>query len=209
MTKRARTTMADGKSTDSVRIERVLDAGADRVWLMWTDPQHFAEWYGPEGATVHVAKMDVTVGGPRLVRMDVNTPGGARQMWLASEHREVVDGKRLVYTESMADEAGNVLTPSQMGMPDDHPVTTEVVVELEDLGGRTKMFHDPHWCSTRFPWCSRLEHGLRQARGATRRGQSLRPDSTRQPAVPPSVPGGSEDSREMWRRPTTSRWVCR
>jgi len=131
--------MADDKSTDSVRIERVLDAGADRVWQMWTDPQHFAEWYGPDGATIHVAKMDVTVGGPRLVRMDVNTPGGPRQMWFTGEHREVVDGKRLVYTESIADEAGNVLTPSQMGMPDDHPVTTEVVVELEDLGGRTKM----------------------------------------------------------------------
>ena len=131
--------MAESNRADSVVIERILDAGVDRVWLMWTDPQHFAEWYGPDGATIHVAKMDVTVGGPRLVRMDVNTPGGPRQMWFTGEHREVVDGKRLVYTESMADEAGNVLTPSQMGMPDDHPVTTEIVVELEDLGGRTKM----------------------------------------------------------------------
>jgi len=26
-----------------------------------------------------------------------------------------------------------------MGMPDGHPVTTEVVIELEDLGDRTKM----------------------------------------------------------------------
>jgi hypothetical protein len=26
-----------------------------------------------------------------------------------------------------------------MGMPDDHPTTTEVIVELEDLGERTRM----------------------------------------------------------------------
>jgi hypothetical protein len=32
-----------------------------------------------------------------------------------------------------------VLSPSDMGMPQGHPVTTEVSVVLEDLGGRTKM----------------------------------------------------------------------
>ena len=39
--------------------------------------------------------------------MDVETPSGTRQMWFAGEHREVVDGERLVYTEFMADEHGN------------------------------------------------------------------------------------------------------
>ena len=39
----------------------------------------------------------------------------------------------------MSDEHGNPLSPSDMGMPDGHPTTTEVRVELEDLGGRTKM----------------------------------------------------------------------
>jgi hypothetical protein len=39
----------------------------------------------------------------------------------------------------MSDKNGNVLTPSEVGMPEGHPVTTEVRVELEDLGGRTKM----------------------------------------------------------------------
>jgi uncharacterized protein YndB with AHSA1/START domain len=129
--------MADD-STDSVAIERILDAGADRVWQMWTDPQHFAEWYGPDGATIHVVKMDLAVGGTRLVRMDVATPDGPRQMWFTGEHLEVIDHKRLVYTEAMADEHGNVLAPSAMGMPDDHPAT-KVIVELEDLDGRTRM----------------------------------------------------------------------
>jgi hypothetical protein len=39
----------------------------------------------------------------------------------------------------MSDERGTVLSPSDMGMPEGHPVTTEVRVELEDVGGRTKM----------------------------------------------------------------------
>jgi hypothetical protein len=39
----------------------------------------------------------------------------------------------------MSDEHGNVLSPADMGMPEAHPATTEVRVELEDLGGRTKI----------------------------------------------------------------------
>jgi len=39
----------------------------------------------------------------------------------------------------MSDESGNVLSPSNLGMPPGHPATTEVIVELQDLGGRTKM----------------------------------------------------------------------
>ncbi|HSG78269.1 MAG TPA: SRPBCC domain-containing protein [Acidimicrobiia bacterium] len=129
--------MSDG--TPSMRIERTFDAPIELVWEMWADPGHFAAWYGPDGATVSVATMDVRVGGSRLIGMAMETPGGPRRMWFAGEYREVVGNERLVYTEFVADESANALPPSAMGMPDDHPVTTEVVVELGDLGGRTRM----------------------------------------------------------------------
>jgi hypothetical protein len=32
-----------------------------------------------------------------------------------------------------------VLPPTDTGLPDGHPATTQVTVELTDLGGRTKM----------------------------------------------------------------------
>jgi len=126
-------------SQDAVTIERSFDAPPDLIWQMWTDPEHFAAWYGPDGATIPIANMDVRVGGNRLISMQVQTPNGAMQMWFTGEYREVVDNKRLVYTESMSDENGNVLSPEEMGMPAGHPTTTEVCVELEDVGGRTRM----------------------------------------------------------------------
>jgi uncharacterized protein YndB with AHSA1/START domain len=132
--------MADSSgSRDAVRIERSFDAPVDLIWQMWTDPEHFAAWYGPVGATIPVATMDVRVGGTRLVCMEMQTPNGPMQMWFTGEYREVIENVRLVYTESMSDEHGNVMTSSSMGMPEDHPTTTEVRVELEDVGGRTKM----------------------------------------------------------------------
>lgn len=124
---------------DSVVIERTLDAPIDLIWQMWTESEHFKAWYGPDGAAIPVANMDVQVGGSRLVCMEMETPGGSMQMWFTGEYREVVVNERLVYTESMSDENGNVLSPADMGMPDGHPETTEVIVQLEDLGGRTKM----------------------------------------------------------------------
>ncbi|MCA1832407.1 MAG: SRPBCC domain-containing protein [Actinomycetota bacterium] len=121
---------------DSVVIERVFDAPVDLIWQMWTDPEHFREWYGPTGASIPVAKMDVHVGGARLVCMEMQTPRGPMQMWFAGEYREVIENRRLVYTESMSDESGNMsLSTNEHGR---HP-TTEVRIEFEDLGNRTRM----------------------------------------------------------------------
>jgi len=132
--------MADiSDSQDSVVIERTLNAPVTLIWQMWTQSEHFKAWYGPNGANISVAKMDVRVGGRRLVCMEMETPNGLMQMWFTGEYREVVVNERLVYTESMSDADGNVMSPSDMGMPEGHPETTEVILQLEDLGGRTKM----------------------------------------------------------------------
>lgn len=125
--------------TDSVVIERTFDAPVTLVWKMWTEPEHFAAWYGPLGATIPIARMDVQVGGRRHLCMAMETPNGPMQMWFVGEFTEIVENQRLVYTESMSDEAGTVVSPSQMGMPDGHPETTEVIVELVPVGDRTRM----------------------------------------------------------------------
>jgi uncharacterized protein YndB with AHSA1/START domain len=59
------------------------------------------------------------------------------QMWFTGEYREVVENELVVYTESMSDADGNVSsTPAE---PGGHPMATEVRVELEAVGGRTRM----------------------------------------------------------------------
>jgi uncharacterized protein YndB with AHSA1/START domain len=126
-------------SQDQVVIERIFDAPPDLIWQMWTEPEHFKAWYGPDGATIPVSKMDVRPGGSRLVCMEMDTPGGPMQMWFTGEYREVIKNRRLVYTESMSDENGNALPLQDTGTPGGHPATTVVIINLEDLGGQTKM----------------------------------------------------------------------
>jgi len=124
-------------SKDAIVIERTFDAPADLIWQMWTQPEHFKKWYGPKGFTVPVAEMDMRVGGKRLICMA--SPDGSMKMWTTGEYTEIVPVERLVYTESPADEQGNVVSPAAMGMPEGYPATTEVIVLLEYLDGRTKM----------------------------------------------------------------------
>jgi uncharacterized protein YndB with AHSA1/START domain len=127
--------MTDTNSFEnSVVIERSFDAPVELIWQMWTVPEHFAAWYGPNGATIPAADMEVRVGGRRLVGMDVQTPGGRMAMWFTGQFLEVVEHKRLVFTEAICDENGNIVEG-----PDGHPTMTEVRVQLEDLGERTNM----------------------------------------------------------------------
>ncbi len=100
---------------------------------MWTQPEHFKNWYGPQGSSVPVAEMDVRVGGKHLFCMEIQTPNGSMKMWSTGEYTEVIPNQRLVYTDSPSDEHGNMVSHGS------RPALTEVTVLLEDLGGRTKM----------------------------------------------------------------------
>ncbi len=73
---------------------RLLDAPRELVWKAWTEPAHIAQWWGPDGFTNTIHKMDVQPGGEWLFVM--HGPDGTdydnRVVF-----REVVPPRRLVY----------------------------------------------------------------------------------------------------------------
>ena len=125
--------------TDWVKITRTFDAPIADVWDMWVKAENFQKWYGPMGFSVPVAEMDVTVGGTRKINMEMQTPDRTMSMWFTGVYKEVAAPHRLVYTESMCDPDGNVISPKDMGMPDGTPEVTEVTVELSEEDGKTIM----------------------------------------------------------------------
>jgi uncharacterized protein YndB with AHSA1/START domain len=136
------------QNTDNaVRLTRTLDAPRDDVWRMWTDPAEFAAWYGPDGATVEVTQWDLRPGGRRLVAMGVETPGGPMTMRFTGEFVEVTKPERLVYTETLADQA--------------HP-ETRVEVQFHEDGGRTTVELTHHGIPAGSPgetgWAMALDH---------------------------------------------------
>lgn len=53
----------DSTKDRELLITRLLDAPVELVWEVWTDPKHIAQWWGPDGFTNTISKMEVRPGG--------------------------------------------------------------------------------------------------------------------------------------------------
>jgi uncharacterized protein YndB with AHSA1/START domain len=117
-------------------IERIFDAPLELVWKAWTDPEMFKRWWGPRDFTAPDASLDLRVGGKYLASMQ---SADGTKYWSTGVYREIVPMEKLVYTDSFADEQGNVVSAAHYGMSADFPLELLVTITFEDLGGRTRM----------------------------------------------------------------------
>ena len=51
------------------RTSLLLDAPVDLVWEAWTKPDHIKHWWGPNGFTNTIDKMQVEAGGEWIFKM--------------------------------------------------------------------------------------------------------------------------------------------
>ena len=75
-------------------ITRTLHAPIDLVWEVWTKPEHIANWWGPNGFTNTISKMDIKPGGEWHLVM--HGPDGTDYR-NESIFKEVVLHKKIVY----------------------------------------------------------------------------------------------------------------
>ncbi len=89
--------MQSEKSTTTDRelnISRLFNAPIELVWEVWTNPHHIKNWWGPNGFTNTITKMDVKPGGEWDLVM--HGPDGTDYK-NRSVFKEVVKHKKLVY----------------------------------------------------------------------------------------------------------------
>ena len=68
----------------------------------------------------------------------MRSPEG-KDYWSTGVYREIVPMKRIVCTDSFADEEGNVVPATYYGMSPDFPLEMLVTVTFEEFGGKTKL----------------------------------------------------------------------
>jgi len=117
-------------------IVRHFDAPRERVWQAWTEPEHAMRWWGPQGFTAPVCKIDLRVGGRYLNCM--RSPDG-QEFWSTGIYRELVAPERIVCSDSFADKNGNLVPASHYGMTGDFPLELEVTVSFAEQDGGTEM----------------------------------------------------------------------
>jgi uncharacterized protein YndB with AHSA1/START domain len=82
-----------------IRISKVLSAPIDLVWEVWIDPDHLKNWWGPDGFTNTISRMDFWPGGEWEFVM--HGPDGTNYK-NKSIFREIVKHEKIVYEHASA-----------------------------------------------------------------------------------------------------------
>lgn len=97
--------------------DRILNAPVELVWKVMTEAEHIKNWWGPNGFTNTIHKMEVRPNGEWNFIM--HGPDGTDYK-NTNVYEEVTKYKRLVYTHVS-------------------PPLHRVTIELEEQGGKTKL----------------------------------------------------------------------
>jgi len=132
--------MAETKvQRQDVVVARVLDAPVERAWQAWTDPELVKRWWGPNGFSAPVAKIDFREGGISLVCMRAPRQLGGQDMYSTWVYAKIVPMERIEYIHNLADQNGNKIDPIKLGLPADFPQDVHNVVTFKAQGAKTEI----------------------------------------------------------------------
>ncbi|RSL30255.1 SRPBCC domain-containing protein [Salibacterium salarium] len=124
-------------------LERVFEAPRDLVFQAFTQDEHLANWWGPEGWTTTNYQTDVRPDG--VWHYCMRSEDG-EESWNKAIYHEITEPEKLVYTDVFSDKEGNTLK----NMPQ-----VLVTLHFEELNGKTKLIS-----RTQFPTEEQLKQVL-------------------------------------------------
>lgn len=77
-----------------MQITRIFKAPIELMWEVWTDPKHIINWWGPNGFTNTIRKMDFQEGGEWILTM--HGPDGTDYP-NRSVFKEIIPEKKIVF----------------------------------------------------------------------------------------------------------------
>jgi len=101
---------------------RLIDAPRDLVWSVWTDPEHLARWWGPDGFSTTTSVFDFKPGG--VWRFVMHGPDG-RDYENRVTFDEIVPPSLLRYHHGGGDDV--------------EPVQFRTTVTFDAIGQRTRV----------------------------------------------------------------------
>jgi uncharacterized protein YndB with AHSA1/START domain len=116
-------------------FSRVIDAPREVLFNVWTDAEHFAQWFGPRDVVLPFCRIDARPGG---VLHFCHRLRDGTEIWVNGVYREFVAPERLVFTSSFVDRDGR---PAAHPMFPDWPADTTFLttVMFADVDGKTRL----------------------------------------------------------------------
>jgi len=119
----------------TMTITAEFDAGAERIWEVWSDPRQMERWWGPPSFPATFVEHDLTPGG-RTAYFMTGPDGTEHHGWWRVE--ETDPPNRLRFEDGFADNAGR---------PNNDMPTTITTVTLTEADGATTMTIESRFAS--------------------------------------------------------------
>lgn len=87
--------------TAELTFIRTFNAPRSLIFSMWTDPKHFAQWWGPNHFTTPVCRLEAFTGGNIYIEM--RGPGGDMYP-MSGTFIEITPPEKIVFTSTPLDE---------------------------------------------------------------------------------------------------------
>ncbi|HVR03980.1 MAG TPA: SRPBCC domain-containing protein [Polyangia bacterium] len=131
-----------------ITLERTFAAPIEDVWELWTTKEGIESWWGPDGFSVKVSKLELWPGGQLLYAMTANGPDQVEFMKKAGmplttetrgTYEEIVKHRRLAFRQ-LADFVPGVAPYDVATLVELHPTAQGVRMELT-----FDAMHDEQW----------------------------------------------------------------
>jgi uncharacterized protein YndB with AHSA1/START domain len=130
----------DTQSTLDVAARRTYPVPVEAMWAAWTVPELIRQWWGPEGFSCPLARMDVRAGGVSLLAMQAPPQYGGGQTYNTWSYSVVEPRSRLEYVMRFADQTGTTISPADAGIPPGVPdAVPHVVTFAPTAAGGTEL----------------------------------------------------------------------
>ena len=133
----ARDSVTEDMATKDLVIERVFDAPRERVFDVFTQPEHLQKWWGPKRVGIPFAEFDARPGGKIFI---AERGADGAMNYIAGVVREIERPSRLVFAIHFADaDRRRVAPPSGSALPSDWAEDVVSSVTFRDEGPRTRV----------------------------------------------------------------------
>ena len=117
-------------------MERIFDAPRHLVFEAFSKAEHLERWWGVQGWTLPVCKIDFRPGG--IWHFCMESPDGKMKSWGKAIYHEIVEPERIVYVDYFSDEEGNI---------DEEMPATQITMTFEEWDGKTKLLSRSRYAS--------------------------------------------------------------
>ena len=129
-------------------MERMYKASVKDLWDLWTTKEGIESWWGPDGFTTEVLRLDLRPGGELLYTMTATAP--AQVQFMKNAGMPLTNKNRITYTE-VAPQRRLAYTHLADFIPGVKPYDVATQVEFQSIGQNVRMvltfdpMHDEQW----------------------------------------------------------------